>query len=117
DQWRRPISTGSVWIGVLLQQRPDRRDIAVLHCVNKLGIVGRSRSKDADEQDQPDRFHSSSLPVLSPYLSIAIPAMFMTDSHRFAAGVEPSLTLMCLLPLSAPAAPPTSTIGRLVWIC
>src|SRR5262245_51589915 len=80
-------------------------------------FLGVQAFAGASPEFRPHTTYSSTLPLLSPYLSIATPALLMTASHRFDAGVEPSLTLMWRLPLIAPAAPPTKTIGRLVWMC
>src|SRR5262249_9675210 len=65
----------------------------------------------------PHAFYTSAkIPVLSPTLSCATPALFKIVNNRFAMGVFGGY-LMCRPPFILPAAPPATRTGSGEWLC
>src|SRR5262245_57223432 len=120
-QRRHAIDVGRIDIDALLQQGLHSRKIAALRGSYKTNVadgrVGRRReNRKHAEYEHTLAHYSSILPLLSPYLSTGMPATSSRVNMRFESGVV-SLTRMWRLPFTFPAAPPTVSIGRFVWMC
>src|SRR5262249_1630240 len=121
-QRRHTIDIRYVDVNALLQQRLRGGYISIFRRVDQPEIPAGGKCRchsetggDTESKNALSAHYSSILPVLSPYLSVGMPATSRTLSIRFDRGV--SFTRMCRFPFTLPAAPPTVRIGRFVWIC
>ena len=94
-QRRRPIHVNGVDVRALLEERPHRRRVLVLHRGDQPDIrLGLSRTAQAERccqtrqgDERSDACYTSIRPELCPNWSVLKPALSMTEIIRFESGV------------------------------